>query len=479
MLRSNNGIIMKKIFIVAIAILAGCNNFDEDINKNPNQPSKAANTQLLAYAMRWTPETAASASAPLYVQHISEAEYITLSRYETVFYNFYSWYSGPLMNIEAVLTSTEFDITEGPIPNQLAVAKILKAYFFSYLTNRWGDLPYSQALKGNKNFTPAYDSQEDIYLSLFKLLDEANAEIVTGNIPNDIIYSGNMTRWKKLGNTVRMLMALRLSKINPGKGAEEFNKALAGGIMTSNDDNMVYRHLSDPNNWNYWYNVFNVQKREWYAVSKTLMDYMQPVNDPRIPVFANQNEAGQYAGLTYGLQGNEVNTGVYRKKNISMLGNAIRQPTTPVYLVTYAQALFAKAEAAKLGWISGGDTEAQANYNLAIEQSVRQWNNNDVAGLAGMMAQPQIQYDPARALEQIGYQRWVHLFMNGYEAWAEWRRTGYPSLVPPSNNSGRQIPRREAYPTQEEQNNGEHFSQAVQRLGGTNDLNGRVWWDKP
>ncbi|MFZ6012032.1 MAG: SusD/RagB family nutrient-binding outer membrane lipoprotein [Bacteroidota bacterium] len=473
---------MKKIWILFLAtMIAGCGDFDDDINKNPNVPSEASNTQLLAYAMRWLPEAVSSASAPLYAQHISEAEYITLSRYETVYYNFYGWYTGPLMNIEKVLNARSFNPAEGPAANQKAVAKILKAYFFWYATDRWGDLPYSEALKGAVNFTPAYDTQESIYNALFTLLDEANAEIITtagGNITNDIVYSGNMTRWKKLGNTIHLLMALRLSKINPAKAAEEFNKALTGGIMTANTDNLTYIHLADPNNWNYWYNVFSVLNREWYAVSKPLVDYMLPVADPRLPTFANRNEAGNYVGLVYGLQGNEVNTGIYQKKNVSMLGTLMRQPTTPVYLVTYAEALFAKAEAAKLGWIPGGDAEAKTNYDLAIDQSVRQWNNNVTTGLASMMAQPQVQYDPAKALEQIGYQKWVHLFLNGYEAWAEWRRTGYPLLTPPTNNNGREIPRREAYPTQEEQNNATNYNEAVQRLGGENTLNGRVWWDK-
>jgi hypothetical protein len=382
------------------------------------------------------------------------------------------------MNIEKVLNAETFSPLEGAPANQMAVAKILKAYFFWYATDRWGDLPYSQALKGSENFTPSYDTQQEIYDALFTLLDEANAEIVTGTISNDIVYAGNMTRWKKLANTIHMLMALRLSKIDPTKGAAEFNKALTNGIMTANADNLVYVHLSDPNNWNYWYNVFSVLNREWYAVSKPLVDYMSPVSDPRLPTFANRNEAGQYAGLVYGLAGNEVNTGVYQKKNVSMLGTGMRQPITPVYLVTYAQALFAKAEAAKMGWIPGGDTEAEVNYNLAIDQSVRQWNANSTTGLATMMATAEVKYSAARGLEQIGKQRWVHLFLNGYEAWAEWRRTGYPALTPPTNNNGRQIPRREAYPTQEEQNNGQHFTEAVNRLGGTNDLNGRVWWDK-
>jgi hypothetical protein len=248
--------------------------------------------------------------------------------------------------------------------------------------------------------------------------------------------------------------------------------------MESNADNLVYHHLEDANNWNWWYDVFEQQNRYWYAVSKPLVDYMKPVNDPRLPTYADTNESGEYAGLEYGLTGEEVNTGAYEKANISMLGEGQRQPGTPIYLVTYAQALFAQAEAAKTGWIAGGDIDAAQFYNDAIEASVRQWNGNDVTGLSDMMAEPAIAYDAANALKQIAYQRWVHLFMHGYEAWAEWRRTGFPVLVAPTDNNGREIPRREGYPTQEAQNNSQHYSEAVQRLGGTNDLYGRVWWDK-
>lgn len=467
---------MKKLFFPLIILLAGCNNFDADINVTPNDPTKASGTQLLANAMRYMPDIQESVSGQLYVQHWSEAEYITLSRYDNVFYSFYGWYTGPLMNIEEVLTSEELDGNEGPVANQVAIAKIMKAYFFWRMTDRWGDLPFSEALQGEKNFTPAYDTQEDIYRGMFKLLDEADAGFVDGEIINDLIYN-DVSKWKKLGNTMHLLMALRLSNVDADLGKAEFNKALDAGIMESNADNLVYKHLSDANNWNWWYDVFEQQNRYWYAVSKPLVDYMKPVDDPRLPTFADTNESGEYAGLDYGLNGEEVNTGPYEKRKISMLGQAMRQPASPTYMVTYAQALFALAEAAKLGWIGGGDATAEGYYNDAIEASVRQWNNNDISGLAAMMANESIQYDPANAIEQIAYQRWVHLFMNGYEAWAEWRRTGFPLLTPPTDNNNRDIPRREGYPTQEAQNNAAHYNEAVARLGGTNDLYGRVWWD--
>src|SRR5690606_27364801 len=113
----------------------------------------------------------------------------------------------------------------------------------------------------------------------------------------------------------------------------------------------------------------------------------------------------------------------------------------------YAQVLFALAEAAKTGWIPGGDAAAKNYYDQAIEQSVRQWNNDNTSGLSALMGSSQVAYSPANALRQIGYQRWVHLFLHGYEAWAEWRRTGYPELLPPAGTD-LSIPRREGYPTE-------------------------------
>jgi hypothetical protein len=158
------------------------------------------------------------------------------------------------------------------------------------------------------------------------------------------------------------------------------------------------------------------------------------------------------------------------------MGTAIYAQDAPIYLVTYAEALFAKAEAAKRGWITGGDAEAKKNYDLAIEQSVRQWTGG-TTGLAELMANTAVAYNPATALAQIGMQRYVHLFMHGYEAWAEWRRTGYPNnLVAPG---GKNVPTRLAYPPNESFNNSQNYKEAVTRQFGGNDSQyGKVWWDK-
>jgi hypothetical protein len=462
------------ILLASVMLAVSCKKFDGSMNVDPNKSTKASGTQLIANAERSLPDISSSPYGVHYPQHLSNTSFTDNSRYTTVYFNFYGWYTGPLMDLETVLTST-LDANEGPVVNQIAVAKILKAYYYWFMTDRWGDIPYSEALKGKANFTPKYDKQQDIYNSLFTLLDEANAAIITGNIKNDIVYNGDMTKWKKLGNTIHLLMALRLSKVDATKGAAEFNKALANGIMTANTDNFVYQHLADPNNENFWYTQMNRMGRLWYAVSKPLVDYMNLTSDPRLPVFANKNSAGNYVGLDYGLPGSTTVV----IANYSLLGDKLRLQTAPVYLVTYAQALFAKAEAAKLGWIPGGDIEAKANYEAAIQNSVLQWTGS-TAGVSTMLAKPEVQYDPANAIKQIATQRWVHLFLHGYEAWAEWRRTGYPALTAAPGANGDKIPRREAYPTQERSNNTTNYNAAVAAFpyGGADDLNARVWWDK-
>lgn len=462
---------MKKayiLFLISGFLLGSCSDFDEDINKNPNLPNQASGTQLIANAQLSLPGLASSPKGSAMAQYLAETQYVGLTLYPQESTSFYGYYQGPLENLQTVLDAEDLNAADGPIDNQLAVARILKAYYYWNLTDRWGDIPYSEALQGADNFTPAYDTQESIYNDLFAELKAANDMMVSGSITNDIVYGGDMDKWKKLANTIRLFMALRLSEVDPGMAKTEFSAALSAGVFTSNDDNLVFEHLADANNQNYWYSQVVERNREWWALSENLVEEMKPVNDPRLAVYGDPaRETGEFTGLKFG---EEENIGT---EEFALLGSEIFAQDAPVYLVTYAQVLFAKAEAAHRGWI---EEDVETNYNMAIEASIEQWTGSSV-GAATFLANPEIAFDAGNAMEQISNQRWVHLYMFGYEAWSEWRRTGFPNdLVEPNNNA---VPTRLSYPDNEAFNNEANYEAAVGRqFNGDDSIYGKVWWDE-
>ncbi|WP_234570640.1 SusD/RagB family nutrient-binding outer membrane lipoprotein [Rhodohalobacter sp. 614A] len=467
---------MKKLlipFTIIAFFLSSCDvtSIDDDINKNPNLPSDADPTQLIANAMLWLPALGSAPSSgynstpqgEYNAQYLSQTIYVDGSLYQEGATSFYWFYQEPLINLQTAIDNSTLD-------NQIAVAKILKAYFIWHMTDRWGDIPYSEALMGADQFTPVYDTQESIYNSLFALLKEAKDEINTGSsLRSDVIYEGNMEQWITFSNTVRLLMALRLSEVNPQLAQQEFNAALNDGVMTSNDDSFIFEHLANEDNESFWYDQVVRTSRDWWALSEGLVSLMKPVNDPRLSFYGDlpQGNETEYIGLPFGTPEEGIDPNDY-----SLLGSDMYEQDAPVYLVTYAQVLFAKAEAAARGWIG---EDAESNYNAAIENSLLQWTGSS-AEASSFIAQPEIAYDSANSIERISEQRYVHLFLHGFEAWAEYRRTGYPAnMVSPL---GRDVPLRQSYTSDEALNNTENYQQAVDRqFGGENNLYGRLWWD--
>ncbi len=452
----------------------------DNMNISPNNPATPNTAGFLTGALRNIGTMTTEMVPALYTQQFGDVTYIEDSRYKTINFNFNGFYTGPLVTYKSIIdlnTNADTKTTaaaNGSNNNQIAVARIAKAYTFMWMTDRWGDIPYSQALKGKDNFSPAYDTQQSIYTDLFKELKEAQAQFDGGTaVKGDILLGGNATRWKKFANTLRMIMALRLSKVDPAKGKTEFAAALADGPLASNADNVKYSYLAEANNEHPLYNNYITGNRKDFAVSSTFMNYLIKTNDPRIPGMADQNIVQKYVGVPYG-----VFPPTWKAQDVSLAATSIRQQNSPANVVTYAQVLFSQAEAAKLGWISG---DAKALYESAIKASIQQWIGAAAtdAVVDAFLQQPDIKYDDAKALEQIATQKWVSLFYQGNEAWAEWRRTGYPVLTPASNplNPSGQIPHRLAYPITEQTLNKVNYDKAVATQGAdTQDT--RVWWDK-
>lgn len=476
------------LFAGLMLTTVACSDFEE-MNVNPNSPLLPNTASLFTGAIR-TVGTMNSQVGPagfnitpaLYVQQFGDVTYIEDSRYKTINFSYNGLYAGPLVNLQAIIDQNTNEATRASVAtygsnnNQIAIARILKAYIYQWMTDRWGDIPYSQALKGDQNFSPAFDKQQDIYTDLFKEYKEAAAQFDAGAaVKGDILLSGSAARWKKFAATQRMLAALQLSKVDPTKGKAEFTAAVADGVLASNADNVRYTYLSDANNENPLYTNYVRSNRKDFAVSNTFVDYLKKVSDPRLPYLAAPNQRGEYVGVPYA-----VFPATGPAQNFSLAATTVAAQNAPANIVTYAEVLFAQAEAAKLGWTTGN---AKTLYESAIKASLQQWMGTAYtdAAYTAYIAQPDVTYSDAKGIELIATQRWIALFNQGTSAWNSWRRTGFPVLKPAASplNGGTAIPRRLAYPVATEGTLNTANYNAVIASQGPDDPYTRVWWDKP
>lgn len=512
---------MKKILSVLsisfVLVFTSCN-WDDfgDLNVNPNATTIPTTRTLLTNSMISAGGVILSTQGALYAQHLSNKQYTSGDNYQTINFATDGWYNGPLMDLQKIIDmntlTPEAVIVDGLNQNQIAVAKILMSYYYLHMTDRWGDLPYSEALKGVDGLLlPKFDSQEAIYDGCIQALKDAAAAIDTSvpntNLRGDILLGGNMAMWVKFANTIRLNAALRLSKVNPTKAATEFASAFSAGVIAlDNSENIRFAYLNVQSYENPYYNSFVTLGRADWVIADPLMNLMQldtytsphlaeytathpyrnetgkldVVADPRLPVYANpiENTASTFIGMPYGLS--EADAGSISAAQVSFLGNAFRQQNSPAFIFTSAQVAFILAEGRLNGWINSAPLTAQGYYEAGIQASLNQHGVG--SGYANYITNSEVAFDAGRAQEQIITQKWIAIFPNGYEAWSEWRRTGFPSLAPGDNalTPNGQIPRRQAYGTAEANANTANHAAALQNQGFTaDDLTGRVWWDVP
>lgn len=477
---------MKRIVTILILTVSlgvtSCNKFGT-INVSPTALANPTTRGLLTNSLQSIPGLTMDVTGSLYSQYLSEGPYPGGSLYSTRNFAFGGWYTGPLYNLTKIIefntgSSPFADPTlNGSTKNQLAVARILRAYLFLQITDRWGDIPYTKALQGATAFAPAYDTQQSIYADLFKELTEANAQITVSekSVVGDILLGGDMAAWKRFANTTRMIMALRLSKADAAKGKTEYAAALAAGVISSNAENIDYNFIAgDPNNYNPWYNNYSVSFRNDYAISTTMTSYMAPKTDPRLKVYAESLAGGAIVGLPYGR-----NQAVNIPAAYSRIGDAFRGAGSKLNIYSYAQVMFMQAEAAKIGYTNGGDLEAADLYGKAIAASWAQHGVSNTAALATYMTQAGVTYNATDGYKQIMTEKWIAGYLKGWEAWNDWRRTGFPTLVAAADAvDPRGIPLRNGYPTNEASLNGTNYTAAVTALGGSDHNYAKVWWNK-
>lgn len=399
---------------------------------------------------------------------------------------------------------------DSPVPDPLreAVAKIWKVYINMPMTDAFGPIPYSEVGSGQDAIF--YDSQEAIYTDFFKILTEATAVLnqnldKTAFATGDVIYDGNLTKWLKLGNSLRLRAAIRVSKKTPdiAKTQAEAAIAAAGGLLLNSADNAEMRP-TPPN----YLNPLGVIS-EWgeFRMSASMESILKGYQDPRLPMyFAPAKNTGQHDGIRNGLSilqmSDDFNANDNNSNVVPRFQNAANG-TEPHTLYVAAETWFNMAEAKLNGW-NVGSFSAKECYDRGIEESMKQWGVSNYASYLTSTNTPQAFSAPAPYAapplsnipvafgsteavqrEQVGTQKWLCLYpsMSG-EAWAEFRRTGYPKLYPRINNDNPDAStdaasvKRLIFPPDEITVNASGYQTGVELLGGPDKTSTKLWWNQ-
>ena len=395
--------------------------------------------------------------------------------------------------------------------NLYNMARIWQAYTFMILTDTYGAIPYSEGGAGftDQIYLPKYEQQQDIYPKLIEEFTQASAALdATATVETaDILYAGNIAQWKKLGYSLLLRAGMRLSKIDPSKAQTIVQAAFAGGVITSNADNAYMRH--DANYQNPAGVMLNsTEAANWYLVN-SFVDTLKNNNDPRLSAIAirykgatsgpsqtvdhGSTAASDQIGMPMGYDNGTIvaratSDGLASFYDYSQVDRRrLAKTAAPMFFVTAAQTQLLLAEARYRGWITS-TTSAAAFFTDGISAHMDQMASYDPASAinaadrdAYVTAHP---LNAGRELEQINTQYWIASFLNGPEAFANFRRSGYPMLAPnpygqpnnPDLPNGTFI-RRIGYPTSELSVNAENVNAAIQIMG-PDKLSTRLWWDK-
>lgn len=505
--------------LMLLFIAAGCTKDFEDLNTDPNRPKKVPTNNLITTAQRVLTddifdEWFSGRQGLLWSQYWSQRNYTSEDRFairqgtnNTYFRLLYL----DMMDLEEIkkiasdpANKGEIEANYGDPQGQVAVANIIESYVFQLLVSTYGDVPYEEAFDALNHPTPAYSTQKVIFLDLFAKLKEAadylGASSATVFTYGDIMYDGDPEQWAKFANSLRLKLAIRLSKVTDAELVAARNTAIAEAsskAFESNADNAQIVYLGDGQSDAPIYNGSYGSGRNDMTVTAQFVNLMKGIDDPfnptkvnpfktmgadpRLAIWVPKTKSGDHRGMPYGLSDKEVGA----LWSLGLISN-IRSRTSPVFKadatvawMDYAEVCFILSE------LNGWD---QAWYEKGVAASLERWEV-DAEAAAAYVAKL-----PAANAETVLTQKYIALYMNGYEAWAEWRRTGFPksiiqvgeltgptetgASVPFTAIVGNAIPRRLTYPVQEYTINETSVSAAATSIGG-DEFSTRLIWDKP
>ncbi len=480
--------------ILLFTIAPGCRKSMDELNVNPNAPVSTNPDYLFTYSIvKGMGSYITNANVHYWLLMNWNMNFATLggvdagNEYDSNDGKDALWteyYSQALINAREVQRLTEGNAF---LVNKNAMARIWQVYLFSQLTDLFGDIPCTEALQGaaNLNFSPAYDRQQNIYKFLISELKSATAimdaskAIFPGNA--DPLYKGSVVKWTQFANSLRLRLAMHLSVADPATAQAEVAALQNASFITSNSDNAIFPYSGEIRN-----PLFDLiqsgQAGGKTYPSKYLIDKLKANNDPRIKVFAQYTTESVIIGIPdYEGVPNLVPAGssIWSNYNtdasdVSKIGTWFLRQDAPGLLMSYAEVCFLKAEAALNGWWNGN---AQQLYEEGVTANIQSYTGS---GITSTQISSYIASLPPVSPEAIINQKWISFtFQNGFEAYADYRRTGYPVLTDYNNNpiNTSIYPNRFTYPATEVSLNSVHYNAAISQQG-PDAASTKVWWDK-
>lgn len=477
---------MKKIIIFILAVAAlnfvACKKLD-NMNVDTKSATKVPSSTLFTNALRnlVDQETSTSVNENVFrpfSQYWTETTYIDESNYDITTrsipdYEFRTIYRDVLSNLKeskrVIAEETSVESTVAQKANKTAVTEILTVYAFQREVDIFGNVPYEQALDID-NILPVYDDAQGIYEKLFVRLDAAIASIdvnAAGFPSGDLVYNGNMAKWKTFANSLKLKMAITVADVpalTPGPRAAS---AVAAGVFTSSADNANFPYLAaSPNTNPIWVDLVSSGRYDWVPAN-TIVDIMNTLVDPRRPYYFEDNlGTGVYVGGIFG----ESNA----YASYTHITNTIQAPDWRGLLLDFTEIQFYLAEAAERGFIAGS---AETYYNAGITSSFSDWGVSST-DLAAYLANPAVAYSsaPGTFKQKIGTQAWLAYYDRGLVGWTSWRRLDAPTFNAPAS-TGAPFPLRYTYPSGEQTLNGANYTAAAAAMSGDSQQS-RIFWDK-
>jgi hypothetical protein len=488
----------KLIFsLLTLLFISSCTKDFDEINIDPNRP-KTVSPGVILSLMQYRIINSSVSAARNFTHELMQ---IDAPRSSTSGQGLHRWVVNPggavwnstyssLTDVEDIIKISE-NLKEN---NYKAIALVYKAYLYSQLTDLYGDVPFSEAIKANEGiFKPKFDKQKDIYTQLLKDLDTANGlfdESKALTYAGDLVYgsvtlvSGKNTgiqRWKKFANSLKLRLLLRVAKREGEINVSEQIKAILADpvkypVFATNADEAIFRYPGTFPYFNPYYNARTLDWRDGTYFSEFFLGHLNATEDPRRAIWAIPITV---AGVpTYkGIKSGYPTTLEYVVGQNSSYTDALKTMPQVGVMMTFAEVEFIKAELAIKGFTTGKATKA--HYNAGISASMIQW---DAKIPANFLTQKDVVLDETanqeKQLEQIMMQKYIASFFMDYQAWFEKRRTGYPVLAKgsgiPAENT---FPARVPYPTYLQSLNPENLKLAVTSIGGDKpDI--KVWWEK-